>query len=92
MTTGKAKMSEREKYAARKLQRCSFLPGSKEKRFVRAMEILSRTEDPRISVKQRAELWRLVWRYRRQIPDGRLIAEANHIANGAAILYEAEHD
>lgn len=42
--------------------------------------------DERLSVSDRSDLWFLVWRYRRQIEDGQLIATANEIVNGAMSL------
>ncbi len=40
----------------------------------------------KLSVDQKADLWFLVWRYRRQIDDGQLVATANEIVNGAMSL------
>lgn len=79
-------MTEREHYAANQLARCSFQPGSFEKRFAKQIKAKAVSDNPEITEKGRACLWRLVYRYRRQIPDERLIAEANHIVNGAPLL------
>lgn len=69
-------MTDQEKYAARCLARCTFLPGSYNKRFARAMEALAEDEDAGLTKRQRTNLWRLIYRYRRQIADDRLVAEA----------------
>lgn len=47
------------------LSKCTFIPGSFEKRFVRDMETLG--EYDMLSKKQTAFLERLAWRYRQQI-------------------------
>jgi hypothetical protein len=47
------------------LRKCSFYPGSYDKRFVRDMETLG--EYDMLSPKQAALLERMAWRYRRQI-------------------------
>lgn len=47
------------------LRSCYLLPGSWEKRFVRSLSGLK--EDALLSVKQRQQLWRMVYKYRRQI-------------------------
>lgn len=49
------------------LQRCTYLPGSADKRFVRKMfGIALERSGPGITRKQRAFLWSLVVKYRRQ--------------------------
>jgi hypothetical protein len=52
---------------ARRLARCSFLPGSWDKRFAR--DLAARAEDPEATIteKQAAALARLTQRYRRQL-------------------------
>lgn len=47
------------------LQKVTFLPGSKAKRFVRDMT--TRTREYALSAKQEAYLKRLVWMFRKQI-------------------------
>jgi hypothetical protein len=42
--------------------------------------------DDGLPVSDRADLWFLVWRYRRQIDDDKLIREANKMVNGALSL------
>jgi hypothetical protein len=40
----------------------------------------------KLDVGQKADLWFLVWRYRRQIDDGELVRTANEVVNGAFSL------
>ena len=40
----------------------------------------------KLDVGQKADLWFLVWRYRRQVDDAQLVATANEIVNGAMSL------
>lgn len=72
----RAPMTKHERYAARCLWRCSFLPGSYNKRFARAMDALANEDDAVLTDNQRNNLWRLVYRYRRQITDDDLIRDA----------------
>ena len=39
-----------------------------------------------LPVSEKADLWFLVWRYRRQIDDLQIIAKANELVNGALSL------
>lgn len=57
-----------DKQTYRKLEllaRCTFIPGSWNKRFVYALSALP--QDAELSDKQAANVDRLYWRYRRQI-------------------------
>lgn len=72
----RAPMTDREKYAAKCLARCTFVPGSYNKRFARAMEALAMEKNAELTDRQRTNLWRMVFRFRRQIADGELVAEA----------------
>jgi hypothetical protein len=54
----------------------TYLPGSFDKRFGRNMAALAEAEEYALSERQRWLLWRMVWRYRRQIGSQLLIAEA----------------
>jgi len=42
--------------------------------------------EQRLPIAEASDLWFLVWRYRRQIDDGELVAKANEIVNGAMSL------
>lgn len=42
--------------------------------------------DWKLSYSQGADLWFLVWRYRRQIEDDEVVRKANEIVNGALSL------
>lgn len=55
-----------ERIAIEALARCSFLPGSWDKRFARDMAATA--EDYRLTAKQRQCLWKMAWKYRRQMP------------------------
>lgn len=66
-------MDEEEKQAAQALAKCTYLPGSFEKRFARDMDSIARGEHPTITAKQRVWLWKQVHRYRKQIKDKILI-------------------
>jgi hypothetical protein len=67
-------MTDDERAAVAGLWRCTFLPGSWDKRFARALA--QRDASKPLSDKQRDWLWRLVWKYRRQIPDARIVRVA----------------
>lgn len=73
-------MSPREKYAAEQLSRCRFLPGTSDKRF--ALQVCDMTH---ATERQIWNLWRLVFRFRRQIADKYLISEAERILNGRPV-------
>lgn len=53
-----------ERIAIEMLGRCSLLPGSYDKRFIKAINAYP--ENHRLSAKQRALMWKLVVKYRRQ--------------------------
>lgn len=62
-------MTEPERRLARALNRCTFLPGSWDKRFVRAMAFLEEHGPAHdLTEKQAANLARLAHKYRRQMP------------------------
>lgn len=42
--------------------------------------------DSRLGCTEEADLWLLVWRYRRQIDDSAVVAKANELVNGALSL------
>lgn len=74
------RMNELDIAAATCLGKCIFLPGSYNKRFAWSMRNIALSDQPELTEKQYANLWRLAWRYRRQIvalADGqRVVAEA----------------
>jgi hypothetical protein len=54
---------------ARALGRCSFLPGTADKRFARDLAFLAEHSPEReITERQALNLQRLAWKYRRQMP------------------------
>lgn len=65
--------------ACKALNYCTFQPGSWDKRFVRNLfqemwhEPTRAKQDATITDGQREWLWRLVWKYRRQIRDKTLV-------------------
>lgn len=70
-------MTRTEIRAVNALSLCSFLPGSFDKRIVRLWGEAARERPKRpMSEKGRAFMWRLVWKYRRQILDEELVAAA----------------
>ena len=70
-------MTKMERQAVAALSNCSFLPGCFEKRITRLWkEKMDRAPREPMTDKGRACLWRLVYRYRRQIGDEQLIAFA----------------
>ena len=73
----KRDLTEREKYAAQCLAECRFLPASFDKRFAREFSGSSQGTGRQVQT-----LWRMIYRYRRQIQDMELIEEARRI-NGA---------
>lgn len=65
---GKMILDDADRMAAMALTGCRFVPGSPDKRFVREVsEGVANDDIDRLTPKQRRYLWRLVWRYRRQI-------------------------
>ncbi len=68
-------ISERERYAAYRLSECTFLPASWDKRFAGSMAHIQL-----VTERQTHNLWRSVYRYRRQIGDKDLVAEAKERA------------
>ena len=61
-------MNEFERIMATRLSQCRFLPGSREKRFVRHMASLAKHEsDTELTHRQRKRLGRLYWNYREQL-------------------------
>ena len=79
-------MTETERRAFLALNGCTFLPGSYDKRFARSFS--NPPADYELSEKQRAFLWKLVWKYHRQISSDDLldIAEDVHEAQQKAKL------
>lgn len=59
-----------DRTAALALLRCRFMPGSWEKRFVLDLPWHMADDDSALSLRQRHHLYRLFWRYRRQIGGG----------------------
>jgi hypothetical protein len=62
-------ITDQERWAAQLLAACIFLPGSYDKRFVRALAAVTDDQQATLSPKQRTLLWKQVIRYRRQLPD-----------------------
>jgi hypothetical protein len=63
-------MSEQEKEVIGALDRVTYLPGSWNKKFAGAMVSLMRTSpDKALSEKQGQWIYRLLYRYRRQVPE-----------------------
>jgi hypothetical protein len=60
-------MTEQQQQWIAELSRCSFYPGSYDKRFVRDLE--SYSPDKELTEKQAAFLEKLAWRYRKQRGD-----------------------
>lgn len=54
----------------------SYLPGSVPKRIGRNLAAQASADEPQITDKQAAMLWRQCWTYRRQISDGAVLREA----------------
>lgn len=72
--TGKAEfrpMTDLELRAVQNLNGCTFTPASAAKRIARSLE--AQVPDGKITDKQAATLWGLVWNYRRQISDEELV-------------------
>ena len=60
-------ITQTEKDMLLSLSKCTFLPGSWEKRFVRNLHFTARSKKPTISPKQREWLVEIAHRYRNQI-------------------------
>lgn len=65
-------MTNIEKKIAARLNNCSFLPGSFDKRFVKQ---LSNWDDREMTERGRATMLMLFTKYRRQIPDYERLSE-----------------
>lgn len=75
-------MTPIEQRAIKVLYRCTFLPGSFDKKIVATWYGWLETQPGReMSEKGKRLLWKLVYKYRRQIPDDSLILHA--LAEGA---------
>lgn len=62
-------MKQSEASIATVLSRCSFLPGSWDKRFCRDMAFIAEhSREVELSEYQNSNLLRLAWKYRRQLP------------------------
>jgi hypothetical protein len=76
-------MTDDDKAAALALAGCTFPVASYNKRFAGDMARIARQAEPVITERQQKTLWKLVYMFRRQIRDRRLIEIAGPI-------YEAE--
>jgi hypothetical protein len=73
----KSPITDRERAAIEALYSCRMLPGSYEKRFSRDMAAVAQSDTAEMTDGQRRYLWRLVYRFRRQIGEGsELVQEA----------------
>jgi hypothetical protein len=62
-------MTEHEITLAKALGRCSFMPGTNQKRFARDLAFVAENDPSReITERQRYYMELMAWRYRRQIP------------------------
>lgn len=73
-------MTDQQRKWIEELARCSFYPGSYDKRFVRDME--SQPADAVLTEKQAAFLHRLAWRYRKQRGDYKMQRPADPFRAG----------
>lgn len=85
------KMGEDDILAARLLNSCTFLPGSWNKRFARALHNIANSDKPHLTSRQFMNLWRLVWRYRRQIDIEQIVEKARRMTE-AKRKFEQERD
>ncbi len=74
-------MVDRDREAIKALTGVTFPPGSNAKWFVRQMSALSADPAAMWTPKQHEYLWDLVYHYRRQIADEKLIAEGQAVHN-----------
>jgi hypothetical protein len=80
------KWTPKDRRAIEMLSRCTFLPRSYDKRFVRSLAAMEQTNTP-MSDKQLVHLWRMVYRYRRQITETSFV-ELAQIGLGLVALVE----
>lgn len=73
----KIAMTELDIAAAKCLSACIFPVASYNKRFARSIRGIAVSDSPELTPKQMANLWRLVWMYRRQIDNVSVLAEAS---------------
>jgi hypothetical protein len=89
---GGVRMTDIEYRAIGELAGCSFLPATFDKRIARQWYEMSQRDMLKpMTEKGRAMLWRLVWKYRRQIADKKIVEYAALITDvPAAQKYVAE--
>ncbi|HEX2866526.1 MAG TPA: hypothetical protein VHO03_05770 [Ignavibacteriales bacterium] len=87
----KTPMTEEEKRAALTLSHCTFYPASWNKRFAHDMAFFAKEDRP-ITENQRFWLWKLVYRYRRQIKDLDILSIAQEKVDGQTSLFFKERD
>ncbi len=90
LRAGRMPLTGLDEVAVASLYSCTFLPGSWNKRFAR--DVYNVVVDRRevlamawLTPKQYACLWRLCWRYRRQIKNAAVLAEAERIHRAKAV-------
>ncbi len=59
-------MTPLERAATTALGKCSYLPGSGDKRY--AKQIAAKPDEFAFTLKQQDRLWETCWKYRRQLP------------------------
>lgn len=69
-------MTEDERRAALALAGPTYLPATPDKRFARDISGLAKQDGAQITDAQADYIWRMVYRYRRQIRDVELVARA----------------
>lgn len=80
-------MTDLEKRAIAALYQVSANPYSWHPRRIAALNLRATvTPAARLKCTEAADLWFLVWHYRRQIADAAVIAEADRLRNGALRL------
>jgi hypothetical protein len=75
-------MTDRERRAARAFNHVTFLPGTSVKRIARTLLAQAEQDEPRITDKQAAVMWKIVWKFRRQINDKDVLNVARSKASG----------
>jgi hypothetical protein len=80
-------MTDLEQRAAKLLPRIRYAPGIwHEDRAKWLHRVGEKQPDWKLTAHDQADLWFLIWHYRRQVPEARVVAHADEVINGQVAL------
>jgi hypothetical protein len=80
-------MTDVEQRAARLLDRIRYAPDIWHEQRAKALfRICNKEPRWKLTASEQADLWFLIWHYRRQVSDAELIGYANEVVNGQVAL------